>query len=165
MNSEIHSMLLKKAGALLARRGYSRFEMHQKLASFASEEEIESALDRLERLNLLNDADYAYNFAFRRIRQRGWSPARVRSALLQIHVEEASIDFALQQVRNEVDDLAVIMSHAQRHCGKKGLPTDMKGIRRLIMHLRHRGFDEDDIFRALKDTISAEALQRMQTGE
>jgi SOS response regulatory protein OraA/RecX len=165
MSSEIHGMLLKKAGSLLARRAYSRFEMHQKLASFAGEDEVEPILDRLERLNLLNDAEYAYNFAFRRIRQLGWSPAKVRSALLRVHVEEVAIDSALQRVREEIDDSAVIITHAQKHCGKKGLPTDLKGIRRLIMHLRRRGFDEENIFRALKDTIPAEALQRMQTGE
>jgi hypothetical protein len=41
----------------------------------------------------------------------------------------------------------------------------MKGIRKLFMHLRHRGFDEENIFRTLKDIIPAEALQRFQTGE
>jgi regulatory protein len=165
MNSEIHSMLLKKAGELLARRAYCRFEMQKKLVSVAEEHEVESVLDHLERLKLLNDADYAYNFAFRRIRQQGWSPAKVHSALLQKHVEQGSIEFALQQVRNEIDDVAVIRAYVQKHCGKKGLPADMKGIRKLIMHLHHRGFDEENIFRALKDIIPTEALQRFQTGE
>jgi regulatory protein len=165
MNSEIHSMLLKKAGALLARRAYSRFEMQKKLISIGKEHEVESVLDHLERLKLLNDADYAYNFVFRRIRQQGWSPAKVRSALLQKHVGQDSIEFALQQVRNEIDDAAVILAYVQKHCGKKGLPADMKGILKLLMHLRHRGFDEENIFRALKDKVPAEALQRIQTGE
>jgi regulatory protein len=165
MNLEIHNMLLKKAAAFLARRAFSRFEMQQKLASIAEEHEVESVLNHLERLKLLNDADYAYNFAFRRIRQRGWSPAKVRSALLQKHVEQASIEFALEQVRNEIDDAAVIRAYVQKHCGKNGLPADMKGILKLLRHLRHRGFDEENIFRALKDKIPAEALQRIQTGE
>jgi SOS response regulatory protein OraA/RecX len=165
MDSEIHSMLLKKAGALLARRAYCRFEMRKKLSSLAEEPKVESVLDHLERLKLLNDEEYAYNFAFCRIRQRGWSPAKVRSALLQNHVERASIEFALQQVRNEIDEASVIRVQAQRYCGTRGLPTDMKGIRKLIMHLHHRGFDEENIYRALKDIIPAEALQRFQTGE
>ena len=165
MDSEIHNLLLKKAGALLARRAYSRFEMQKKLVSFAEEHEVLYVLDHLERLKLLNDADYAYNFAFRRIRQQRWSPAKVRSALLRKHVEHASIEFALQKVRSEIDDSAVIREYVQKRCGKNGFPADMKGILKLLMHLRHRGFDEENIFRALKDKVPAEALQRIQTGE
>jgi SOS response regulatory protein OraA/RecX len=158
-------MLLKKAGALLAGRAYSRYEMQKKLAAVAEERQVEAVLNHLERLNLLNDADYAYNFAFRRIRQQGWSPAKVRNALLYRHVGQASIEIALQQARNESDDTSTILEYAQRRCGRKGLPTDLKGIQKLFLHLRQRGFDEENILSALRGSIPAEALQRLQTGE
>jgi SOS response regulatory protein OraA/RecX len=165
MDAEIDRMLLRKAGALLARRAYSRFELHKKLSAFAGEHPLESVLDRLEQLKLLNDADYAYNFAFRRIRQQGWSPEKVRRALLQHHVEQTSIEIALQKVRNEFDDASIIREYAKRHCGKKGLPADMKGVRKLIAHLRNRGFDEETILGALGEFIPAEILRRLESGD
>ncbi len=165
MNREIDKALLKKAGALLARRAYSRFELQTKLTAIAEAHQVESVLDDLERLNLLNDAEYAYNFAFRRIRQQGWSPEKVRSALLQHHIEQSSIETALQQARNESDDASILLEHVKRYCAKKGALTDSKSIRKLIVHLSHRGFDEETILGALRGIIPAEYLRRLESGD
>ncbi len=165
MDPGIDRTLLRKAGALLARRAYSRNELQKKLSAVAEEHQVESVLDHLEQLKLLNDAEYAYNFAFRRIRQQGWSPEKVRSALLQHNIEQTSIETALQQVRNESDDASIILEYVKKHCGKAGPPADPKGVRKLLAHLRHRGFDEETILGALKGIIPAESLQRLESGE
>ena len=166
MNTETHKILLKKAGALLARRAYSRIDLRSKLAGLAGDPEIESVLKHLEQLNLLNDADYAYNFALHRIRQQGWSPIRVQHALLRHHVEMPIVECALERVRNEVgDESIIILEYVLKHCGKKGLPTDRKGIRKLILHLHQRGFDEEHILGALRQIIPAAALQPFETGD
>jgi hypothetical protein len=49
--------------------------------------------------------------------------------------------------------------------GKSGLPIDFKGVRKLIMHLRQRGFEEETIFSALRGEIPDAALRRFETGE
>ena len=152
MDIDLHKLLLKKAGALLARRAYSRMDLQTKLAEFADEPQVESALQHLERLNLLNDADYAYNFALRHIRQHGWSSARVQNALLAHHVDGEIIERALEKVRKELgDEESGIREYVQKRYGKSGLPADPKGVRKLILHLQHRGFDEETIFSALEE--------------
>jgi len=166
MDGEIHKTLMKRAGELLARRAYSRAELKNKLAGLAEDLQIESALDRLEKLNLLNDEDFAYNFALRRVRQQGWSPARVRHALFRHQIGMPAVECALERVKNEVGDQpTIIWDYVQRHCGKRGLPIDRKGIRKLILHLRQHGFDEENILSALKGVISAADLQPFGTGE
>jgi SOS response regulatory protein OraA/RecX len=166
METEIHKVLLKRAGALLARRAYSHMELRNKLAGLAEDMEIEAVLNRLEHLNLLNDGDYAYNFALRRIRQLGWSPAKVKYALLRHHVGMPIIECALERVLGEMGSQStMILQYIQRHCGKKGLPTDQKGIGKLIYSLSHRGFDNEHILRALKGILPASALQPFETGE
>jgi regulatory protein len=165
MDVEIHKVLLKKAGALLARRAYSRGELRNRLAKIAGDRAVESALDRLEQLNLLNDADYAYNFAFCRIKQQGWGPARVHESLLRRHVAETAIACALQRIRNEFGDESLVAEYIQKHCGKTGLPSDLKGIRKLVSHLRQRGFDEDLITNVLKRMIPAESMPHFERGE
>jgi regulatory protein len=166
MDIETHKMLLKKAGAFLARRAYSRYDLREKLSGIAGDVEIESALERLEQLNLLNDADYAYNFALHRIRQQGWSPTKVQNALLRHHVGMSIIECALERVRNELgNQTTIILEYVQKRCGKKGLPSDQKGIRKLILHLRQRGFDDENIHGALRSIIPAAALQPFETGD
>ncbi len=165
MSDDPHNMLLKKAAALLARRAYSRGELREKLASAAGELQVESALDRLEQLNLLNDADYAYNFALYRVRQEGWGPAKVHDSLLRRHVAESTIELALERVRNEMSDESALIEYVQKHCGKRGMPANPKDINKLIFHLRRRGFDENAILNALKRMIPSAVLRHFETGD
>lgn len=166
MDIDIHTLLLKKAGALLARRAYSRMDLQSKLAEFADEPQVESALQHLERLNLLNDPDYAYNFALRHIRQHGWSSARVQNALLAHHVGGGIIERALEKVRMESgSEASGIREYVHKRYGKSGLPADPKGVRKLILHLQHRGFDEATIFGALRGVIPDAVLKHFETGE
>jgi len=166
MDSGIHKVLMKKAGAFLARWAHSRADLRRRLAPFGSDEQVDFALGHLERLNLLNDSDYAYNFALRRIRRLGWSSAKVRTALLGHQVASSIIDLALDRVRSESGgEDSVIREYLLKRYGKGGLPADVKGVRRLIMHLRRRGFEEENIVRALKGEIPDAALRRFETGE
>jgi regulatory protein len=165
MDVDLQKTLMKKAGSMLARRSYSRAELRMKLAQMAGDSEIESALNRLEQLNLLNDADYAYNFAVYRIRQEGWGPAKVRAALLRRHLSQTIIESALERIRNELGDDLVLKECINKRCGKQPPPTDPKDVKKLIMYLRRRGFDDDDIFRALNHMLPAAAIQRFETGE
>ena len=165
MDAEFHKLLMKKAGTLLARRPYSRGELRDKLAQIAGALSVEPVLDRLEQLNLLNDAEYAYNFAFCRMRQYGWGAARVQNALLRRQVREAVIENALDRVRNESGGESNLDSYLRRYCGKRNLPSDIKALRKLILHLRRRGFDEDAILTALRPIIPAGLWRRFETGE
>jgi len=165
MDAEFHKMIMKKAGALLGRRAYSRGQLRDKLAKIAGEVSIEAVLDHLEQLNLLNDADYAYNFAFWRIKQQGWGPAKVNDSLLRRQIEQPTIDGALQRVRNELHYESILTDYVQRYCGKQGPALDPKTVRSLVLHLRQRGFDEDGIVGALKKVIPAAILKRFETGE
>jgi regulatory protein len=165
MESEIPIQLLKKAGALLSRRAYSRGEMRARLGKAAEEFQVEMVLDHLEQLNLLNDADYAYNFALSRIKQKGWSPAKVQASLLRRHIAQASIEAAIERTRDEVGEFQALKEYLEKYCGRRGVPADPKDIRKLIMHLRQHGFDDDSIHHALKRIVPAADMRRFETGE
>jgi regulatory protein len=165
MDSELQKAILKKAGSLLNRRAYSRGELRIKLGKMAGDSEIESALNRLEQLNLLNDSDYAYNFALYRIQREGWGPAKVRHSLIGRHLSQAAIDSALQRVRNELDEEIVLSEHIQKYWRKRMPPKDWKDFQKLILHLRRRGFDNNAISRALKRMVPSDAIPSFETGE
>ena len=165
MDGEIHNLLMKKAGALLARRAYSRAELQKKLADMADLSQVESVLDRLERLNLLNDFEYAYNFALRRMLRMGWSRAKVQNALLAHQVNAAVIERALREANESGGDRTVLGAYLLKRYGKNGLPTDLKGVRKVVQQLRQRGFEEDAILSALRGKIPDTTLQQLETGE
>jgi SOS response regulatory protein OraA/RecX len=165
MDATLQKMLLKKASALLARRSYSRGELEDRLSKTAGQQPVDAILDYLEQLNLLNDAEYAYNFAFYRMKDEGWGPAKVHNSLLRQRVSHKNIREALERVRRELGEEFALVEHLQRHCRKKGPPTEPKELRKLISHLRRRGFDDNIIFRTLERVIPTTVLRKFETGE
>ena len=166
MDETVRASLLKKAGSLLARRAFSRGEMRDRLAPLGGAAEVDAALAALEQRNLLNDAEYAYNFALRRCGDEGWSPGRVRHELERRRVAPAEVDRALERVRSELGGGAPVLArYLRKRFGSRPLPADAKGVRRLILHLGRRGFEMQDILRALRGEVPAAVLERFETGE
>jgi SOS response regulatory protein OraA/RecX len=165
MDAEIQKKILKKAGLFLARRAHSRGELKQKLMKLAPEPEVESALDRLEQLNLLNDTEYAYNFALCRMKQDGWGWVKIHESLLRRQIPESAVQSAIERAWSELDEESALSEYLKRRFLKKRLPEDPKVLRKLVVHLRGRGFDEGNISRVLKRMFSAELMQHLDTGE
>lgn len=163
--AEVSKMLMTRAGRLLSHRPYSRGELRQRLARLAEQERVEEALNRLEELNLLNDSDYAYNFALCRMKQDGWGPLKVLQSLQRREVAPALAESAIDRIRQENGEDALLREYVDRHCRKIGLPRDLRGIHRLISHLQRRGFREETIFKALREKIPAVAWRRFETGD
>ena len=170
---------MKRAAALIAGRAHSRGELRRKLAApqkteeAPKTEEIEAVLDRLEHLNLLNDAEYAYNFTFYRISDLGWGEEKVRDALLDRDVAKAVVDRALRRVREESapdgdpgGNVAVALTeYVKGYCRKHGTPSSLKDAQKLARHLAGRGFDEDKIIGALQRIIPPEIFRHFETGD
>ena len=150
---------MKQAAALIARRAHSRGELRRKLAAAQKMEkadEIEAVLDRLEHLKLLNDAEYAYNFAFYRIKDLSWGEEKVRKALLGRDVTKADADRALERVREEIEPGGMdgaLMEYVESCCRKHGTPSTLKDAQKLARRLAGRGFDENTITGALQRII------------
>lgn len=172
--------LMKRAAALIACRAYSRGELRRRLATAQkaqiaqdaqdtqntqNADEIEAVLDRLEHLNLLNDAEYAYDFALYRIKDSGWGEEKVLKALLDRDVSMAVADKALERVREkstpeDVDSFdTALMKYVEGYCRKHGTPSNSKAAQKLARRLTGRGFDEDRIVGALERIISPDVFR------
>jgi SOS response regulatory protein OraA/RecX len=159
-----NDLLMKRAAAFIARRAHSRGELRRKLAGATnsdkvSDDEIETALDRLEHLNLLNDAEYAYNFALYRIKDTGWGEEKVRDALLGKDVAMAAADCAIERVREEIarDGTAdALTEYVEKYCRKHGTPCTLKEAQKMARHLAGRGYVQDMITEAIQRIIPHE---------
>jgi regulatory protein len=157
MDSESQKKLLRKAGSFLSRRPHSRGELRQKLARRAEPADIEAVLVRLDELHLLNDEEYAYNFAFRRSEQDGWGPMKIRAELMQRQIPPELIDRAIERVQQEIDSETALKTCWEKIIRKEGVPGDRKAARRLIQKLRRRGHGDDVIIRLLRRHIPRDA--------
>jgi regulatory protein len=162
---KLKNKLMNKAGRLLARRLYSRGEMKLKLARFAETKDVEPVLDRLQELNLLNDGNYAYNFALYRIRQEGWGPIKVLHSLIRRHVEPDLAQSAIERVRQEESDESVLNEYIEKSFRKGAVPASRKELRKLIDHLRRRGFLDDTIYKSLRQRIPAAVWRTFDMGD
>ena len=81
MEEDFHQALMRRAGSLLRRRAYGRAELAEKLSRFAGPDDLRGVLDRLQELDLLNDARYAYNLAFQRLTEDGCRERLLRQRL------------------------------------------------------------------------------------
>jgi len=165
MEADPAKKLMQKAGALMARRSYSRGELRARLAGHGEAQQIESVLDRLEQLNLLNDTEYAYNSAVRWMRQEGWGPGKVRSLLLHRQVSSLIAESAIDRVRLEIGETGALESYLDRRSRTRPLPGDRRGIHKLIMSLQRRGFPSETIWEVLRQRIPAAPWENFETGE
>ncbi len=165
MEEDFHQALMRRAGSLLRRRAYSRAELAEKLSRFAGPDDLRGVLDRLQELDLLNDARYAYNLAFQRLTEDGWGPLKVREALQARKLASELIEAALERIRQEVGFEPILTNYLDRHCRRSGIPSDPKGIQRLFQHLRRRGFPDDQIYNVLRRNTPGQAWHRFESGE
>jgi len=165
MDATTADRLMVRAGRLLSRRAFGRAELAARLGRTAPVEAVDAVVDRLERLGLLNDASYAYNFALQRLTREGWGLRRIRRALVERQVARDVVDLALERVSKEIGEEAALVAHVQRRVAKQGLPADRRGIRRLAEHLARRGFSVDSTERVLRRLIPADAWRDFDRGE
>jgi SOS response regulatory protein OraA/RecX len=165
MEAESGSKIMHRAGFLLARRPYSRGELREKLSALGDHQEIESVLDRLQELNLLNDANYGYNLASHWMKHEGWGPIKVRFHLLRRHISDAVADASLERIGQELSDADLLVAYLDRRARNHPLPDDRRGIRKLVASLRQRGFPEEAIYGVLRQRIPTVAWKKFETGE
>ncbi len=163
--SESIEKLLGKAVRALARRAYSRGELEARLRGNADEAEVTAVLSRLAELNLLNDAQYAYNFALWRMKQDGWGPAKVLQSLLRRRVDAPLANAAVDRVRREIGDVCLLRNYLNKYSSRHGTPQDRTSIQRLISRLQRRGFPEEVIYSVLRQVIPTAAWRCFETGD
>jgi regulatory protein len=120
---------------------------------------VDAALERLSSLGLLNDADYARQFARAKMTGPGLSKRRLQSELFRRGVARDVADEAIGEVLSDeaVDEEAII----ERVAAKKlrtlsKLDADTRR-RRLYAFLARRGYELDDIRRVLMKLLRDDA--------
>jgi regulatory protein len=144
-------------------RGRTLTDMRRRLARRGHRSDtIEATITRLVSAGLLDDATYARQFARARLAAGRTAPPRVRLELMRRGVDRATAAAAIEEVlSDETVDVAAILDALVRN--RAALLADLDARtrqRRLFAYLARRGFDADDIRRALRAREGSEAESR-----
>jgi regulatory protein len=122
------------------------------------EVDVDEAIARLQRCGLLNDANYAHQFARSKALGAGLSRRRLQQELTKRGVAREVTETAIEAVFEEegVDEEASIERVARKKLRTLSKVDDDTKRRRLYGFLARRGYDSDDIARVLRTLLVAD---------
>ena len=133
-----------RAAALIGRRAMSRADLRKKLLeNGASSRDADYAVEWLEAIGALNDADYA-GMLVRHYAQLGYGPARYRDELRRHGVDRVLWDEAVDQAPDSGE-----LAEQYLRDRFRGSAPDEKERKRAADALLRRGFAWGDVKRAL----------------
>jgi regulatory protein len=148
-----HDQAYERALAMLAGRGYATADLRRRLARHGlSAGDVDAVVSRLTAAGLLDDAKYARQLTRSKLLDGGAASRRVRQELAVRGVGRGVAEAAIAEV---MADEAVDESHlAEQVACRRAIalarfdrPTRR---RRLYAYLARRGYNADDIRRAVK---------------
>jgi regulatory protein len=145
-----------RAVRLLAGRGYAIAELSRRLVRGGADPRyVPIAIERLVASGALDDAEYARSLTRSRVRSKGTSARRVKQELSRHGVSADVAAEAVEEVfvEEEVDETAVVEQLARRRAETMRGLDPMVRRRRLYAYLARRGYDADDVRRAVETVI------------
>ena len=131
----------------LARREYSRVELHSKLLPYVTEgEDVDVVLEELVSRGWLSDARASTQLV--QSKRSRFGVQRIAHELRQKGIPEDLIDCAMPELK--VSELETAREVWQRKFGR--IPVDEKEKAKQIRFLQSRGFSIDVIFKVMRES-------------
>jgi regulatory protein len=133
---------------LLAQRSYTAKGLREKLLKKEfSPEEVDAALSRFMESGLIDDRNFAQNFARARLTGTSASPRRVRQLLVQKGIASSIADDAIATIveDEQIDVDAVLERVARRKLDSLKDEDPLKIRQKLFGFLARRGYDLDAV--------------------
>ncbi|MFN2398442.1 MAG: regulatory protein RecX [Gemmatimonadaceae bacterium] len=150
---------LDRALNMLAFRARSVRELRRALVRKGEPEaHVDAAIERLTVMGLLNDADFARQFARSKLTGAGYGAWRIRAELSKRGVPRPVVDRAIEEVVSDIDasEPAVADRIARKKLESMADIDPAVRRRRLYAFLARRGYSPDEIKRATA-TLSSSA--------
>lgn len=141
-----------QALTLLGFRARSVAELRRRLLEKgAPADEVEDVIQRLKDQKLLDDADFARQFARNKLVGPGASRFRIVQELARKGISRELADHAVEELRTDdgIDSAHVIHRVAQKKWASLAQLDDFTRRRRLYAFLARRGFSPDEIRQAM----------------
>lgn len=136
---------------LLNQRSYSEYALAQKLKHYnASSEDITKIIEKLRRLNLINDQAYAASLARTESQYRHTSCRLITQKLRQKGIDQAIIEKSVQETADTSPEEERAFYHAKRYLDRHTETEKHKFKQKLAGYLYRKGFSSSVIYKMLK---------------
>lgn len=137
----------RRALLLLDQRARSQHELRTRLLALEFPAElVELALEDLQRVGLINDAEFATSWVHQRRNRRGKSKRALRMELQQKGVDARVQQEVLDEISDEQEHELALEFARKKVRTLKDIPTDweasQKQLRKVVGYLARRGFPE-----------------------
>ena len=131
---------------LLSFRMRSIAEMRKRLKEkFFSEIEIDDVIDKLTKLNYLNDVEFGKAFVKEKIKNKKIGPKAIKSELFPHQLSPDFVDELIESVYKKYKINDLITFHLKRKKIKKNTQMNKSDLSRLNNYLLRKGFEWDNI--------------------
>lgn len=136
----------EKALYLLEHRSHSKKELEDKVARTAGKEAAQEAANHMQEIGLVNDEQFARDYARQLVERKGFARRRAEYELLQKGIDRDLIEQVLEELLPEPREklTELIEKKYARSLG------DEKGLRRTMAALQRLGYRGEDIRAALR---------------
>ncbi len=148
----------EKALYLLEYRPHSRQELLNKVLREYPEEAALEAVERVAELGLLNDEQYAADLAQEFLNRKGYGVHRARQELMRRGIDRDLIDTVLQNTESD-PEAQLIQIITKKY---KPVPTDRKGVEKVIAAMVRRGYEFSQVRHALQQIAEIEVEEPWQ---
>lgn len=134
--------VFQRAGKLLAAKARSVEELRERLLEGrgATEQIVDTVIERLREYGYLNDARFAQNYASLRVQQRPVGRQRLERDLRMKKIDKQTVDAALDLVYEEKPEAGLIDSAIAKRIRLRGRPQTRAEAKKLFDHLLRQGF-------------------------
>ena len=131
---------------LLSFRMRSIAEMRKRLKEkFFSEIEIDDVIDKLTKLNYLNDVEFGKAFVKEKIKNKKIGPKAIKSELFPHQLSPDFVDELIESIYKKYKINDLITFHLKRKKIKKNTQMNKSDLSRLNNYLLRKGFEWDNI--------------------
>jgi len=113
---------------------------------------IDAALEKLRRLNYINDGIFARNWALWRAQNQGYGPGRIDQELKKKGLVDSDIGAALKEIFDQENEEERARKILQKRFAGKNL-QEPRTLRRAIAFLQRRGYSSKVIFVLLGQSV------------
>ena len=125
-------------------RSISEMKRRLKQKSFTNDE-INNVINKLIKLDFLNDAMFAKTFINEKIKNKKIGPRALRSELFPHHLSSDLINQLIEKAYKKYDINELISYHLNRKKINKSIQLNKKELTRLNNYLLRKGFEWDNI--------------------
>ena len=146
LNNVQEHRIKEKALNIISYRPRTKKELKDKMKDKFNEDSIDSVIDRMEESGLLNDEEYAKNYAYYLYQNKGYAVKRIKYELMHKGIDSEIISNVLEN--EEFDE----ESNLEKIIEKKNMRNiqDDKEKRRVLSYLQRLGYSWDKINSVLR---------------